>query len=210
MTGTPVIKEQIISDLEKLHNTSGFSLSEIDCRIIQKISAVDRNTLSLNDLEHERLELWAYYITGMLNRVDKLIRELSDEFVQVKKYRTELNQYKREYANLKSKIDIERLSPPSKFIEELSKLYTSVINLWNEIADSEDDLRSEARKNFVTKVYLPVAIAVGGFYALLVFQMDILSYTLTGKLLGLLITLGVTYSLLKDFIKNPQRAKEEI
>jgi hypothetical protein len=196
------VRKEIIGDLSRLHKSSNLMIRKTDDVTIRKIAAMDDGSLALIELESARLTLWLDYTGMVITRLDKLIVELSKAFVHVKEYRTELNKYKREYTDLKMKIETEK--PSAESLKDLTGMYAKTVDLWNRIHDAEDDLRSDAWRNFLFKIYLPSTGAVEAAYLYIIFQTDAMkTYSNDSKLVILFVIPVVMYLLLKYIIHHP-------
>jgi len=200
---------QLIEDLEMIRDASDFSLKEIDNKVIRALSAVQKHSLPLSDLESIRLELWLAYTNEMIIKLDRLLKNLSLALVNVKPFRVKLNQHRREYKQIKESMEFDKVTPPSKFSKKISDLFYDIINLWNHVADSEDDLRSGAWRNFLIKIYFPFMIVASTAYWYFVTHFKLFLSSPTSAVFWFIVVLFAGYFILKRVVRSPPKPEEE-
>jgi hypothetical protein len=200
---------QLIEDLERLHEDSNIHLNDIDAKVIKSISAVEKRTMALEPhLSKLRIELWLKYIEKVNNETEKFLIDLSSRFVKVKEYRTRLSKINRGLKRVKDKLNYEKYNLP-KHSASLETLFKESIELWNELVDSENDLKNEGWIKFLTLIYLPFAVIFSGGYWFVVSSEKFGSYfNFNDSIFWFIIILIVLYFFLKYLSQKQVKKKE--
>jgi hypothetical protein len=159
--------KKLIGDLDRIHQQTKTRLPNVDDAILKTISVVEEgNKPAIPTIPKVHLKLLSAYLDKMIKDIDVLISDYSKTLVYMKKYRVRLNELIREKDTVQRNISFEE-ADFQKFYAPIDNLWNKTVDLWNELVDSEEDLRKEARLKFIKLIYLPVltvASIVFGLY----------------------------------------------
>ncbi|MBN1896669.1 MAG: hypothetical protein JW789_02980 [Candidatus Aenigmarchaeota archaeon] len=197
----------LMNDLNVIHNSTDTALKETDDRVI-KMCTCKNEKVPEEKIEEVRMELWLDYIFEQIENIEEVLITLSKALVAVKSYKTKMHKYRRKHKEIVKSYEFEDISESSQLLKDVKKLFNEVIELWNEIVDNEDDMRTEAWKNFLVKIYLPYGIAVTtGYWT--IFRIYLPAMDLIGSLFFYTATMLVLYWLLKYLILHPPKESEK-
>lgn len=152
----------LLNDLERLHIESTITLSEKDGEALNKIN---KNEIKNNkDFFEIRNKLWVGYIEEILAITDNLIQELSKYLVKVKDYKIRLQR-------IRGNINIVKINiSDKKSLKNIQEEFKKSMSLFNSLIVSESDLKNEAWKGFLLKLFLPFATVISGIYGWVIYN----------------------------------------
>lgn len=195
----------LIQDISDIHERTSLHINEIDDKVHKSIALVQQGKMEqLPHLEQLRVELWICYAAKSIEKIGKLIGDLSFRLVKVASYKKQINDIKRRFVNLKSETDDNRISGKGQYLVKIIGIFNECTSLWNTLVDNEEDLRREAWMSFLSKIFLPFAGVVSLAYWAL--AKLIFGWNNTGNIiLGWILVLFILYFLLLRWAENPFR-----
>ncbi|MEK6967444.1 MAG: OadG family protein [Nanoarchaeota archaeon] len=149
--------EILLDDLKEIHEKTEVRISPIDDEVHRGIHLYNSKKYSIDQIKKLSHKLWLTYTQDSLDRVDNILKELTANLVRVSQFSHKLNEEKRKLNRVRNQINESSHPDDSQDLKEIVSIFNESIKIYNELVDSEKDLRREAWFNFLTRLFFPAA-----------------------------------------------------